>query len=177
MTEPTNWRASLIEQRTAWGIATCGMLIIIFAATQPQWFELTTPKQPTRQSVAALNTGQNPIKTTSGKPALKAAVQPQAAAQVGHITSRTPAKKQPSAHAPIAHGFYVQLGAFEEPPRAQKLAHQLKRKAWKVRITKRKNGLHAVWVGPKKNRAQAEKLMQRIQDKLKYKGFIVHHKT
>ena len=173
MTEPTNWRASLIEQRTAWGIAICGMLMIMLAATQAQWFELATPQQSVSQSISALHTAHPPITT---RPALKAAIKPQASAQTSRTTNKTPLKKQPSPPS-ITHGFYVQLGAFEQRPRAQKLASQLKKQAWKVRITRRKNGLHAVWLGPKPTRAQAEKLMRKIQNKLKYKGFIVHHNT
>ncbi|MFQ5345583.1 MAG: SPOR domain-containing protein, partial [Mariprofundus sp.] len=78
--------------------------------------------------------------------------------------------------ASIAAGFYVQVGAFQHP-HARGLADRLKKDGWKTVISARKNGLYAVWIGPKKTRASAEKLSKTIQRKLKIKGFIIHQKS
>jgi len=75
-----------------------------------------------------------------------------------------------------ASGYYVQLGAFGEKPRAQGLVDQLKRQGWSAVISPKPNGLHAVWAGPEKDHAEAEKLQKAIEKKMKTKGFIVQQK-
>jgi len=193
MTDKTNWQASLIEQRIAWGTTFCAMIIAILAAAQPQWFEFSfaTNKpiqqqapvgkavQPIHSENMATNADADkspPVKATPVKPVT---IQPVRQSTQAPPVDAKPAKKKGATTTKkksyIAHGFYVQLGAFEEKNRAHGLADQLKRKGWSVKITDKKGGLHAVWIGPKSTKADAEKLLKSIRSKLKYKGFIVQH--
>ncbi|RLL50564.1 SPOR domain-containing protein [Mariprofundus sp. EBB-1] len=192
MTHKMNWQASLIEQRIAWSFSFCAIIITLIAIAQPQWFELlsavnspvhqptpvTKPVQPTRTK------SMNTI-TPAEIPAPKKA--PPTPAVIKPITQATPVTpvqtkhiaKKPTTIAPkktvLAPGFYVQLGAFDEKARAQGLADQLKRKGWSVKIATKKNGMHAVWIGPKSTKTEAETLLKTIHSKLKQKGFIVQH--
>ncbi|MDQ6997561.1 MAG: SPOR domain-containing protein [Mariprofundus sp.] len=193
MTHKMNWQASLIEQRIAWSFSFCAIVITLFAIAQPQWFELlsavnspvhqptpvTKPVQPTRTKT------MNTITAAAESPApQKAAPPPAVIKPITQATPVTPSQtkviaKKTTTIAPkktvLASGFYVQLGAFDEKSRAQGLADQLKRKGWSVKIATKKNGMHAVWIGPKSTKPEAETLLKTIHRKLKQKGFIVQH--
>jgi len=208
MTDKTNWQASLLEQRTAWGVTFCAMIIAMLAASQPQWFEfsfstdkaihkqapVTKVVEPSHNGNTTTNSHADQaaaLKTATVKTAPIKAASPKTASvkpvKIKPITQSTPvttAKAKPALNKTITaskkkttltHGFYVQLGAFAEKSRAHGLADQLKRKGWSVKITDKKNGLHAVWIGPKSTKADAEKLLKTIRSKLKQKGFIVQH--
>ncbi len=180
MPETEQWQASLLEQRIAWGIAACCIILVFLASTRPEWFELPAPtpqqvvnKEPNRKTshpAPVIHHHQvetpleAPVKTQPSKPKPKK-----------RLVVTTPKTKTPDTTV-IASGFYVQIGAFHERHRAQGLTDQLKRKGWKAVISTRKNRLYAVWVGPKQTHASAEKLLLTIQRKLKSKGFIVHQK-
>jgi len=180
MSDSDNWQASLLEQRMAWGIAASCIMLVLLASSRPEWFDFSTPqpKQAAKQTAAAHPAAQlrkTPVKKIHTKPH---AIHPKQTT-TAHAKTKTkstqtpvPVKKSP----PISSGFYVQLGAFQERPRAQGLADQIKRKGWRVVITTKKDGLHAVWVGPRKTRSEAEKLLNAIYLKLKNKGFIIHQK-
>jgi len=192
MTHKMNWQASLIEQRLAWSLSFCAIVITLFAIAQPQWFELLSAvNSPVHQQAPVTNPVQpartktmNTITPAAESPAPKKAPPP---AAIKPITQATPVTPPPTKHiakktstiAPkktvLAPGFYVQLGAFDEKARAQGLADQLKRKGWSVKIATKKNGMHAVWIGPKSTKSEAEILLKTIHSKLKQKGFIVQH--
>jgi len=176
MSESANWQASLLEQRMAWGIAACCIILVVLASARPEWFDFSGPKQ---KQVATLVPSE-PTKHASAhqrkmhiqKAKKPTRVSPPAKAPTVHQTDKpTPAAK--TEH--ISGGFYVQLGAFKEHPRARGLADQIKRKGWHSVILPTKGGLHAVLVGPKQTRNEAEKLLKSIQGRIKKKGFIVHH--
>jgi len=186
MIDTPHWQASLIEQRTAWGIAACGMLIIILAASQPQLFEFSSGshKQVSEADPIVKSRAQNQTKApplTQAAPKTKAIVKSttEKTAAVKSVLKTTPVIKPASkvikskSTPIITKGFYVQLGAFGEKTRAQGFADNLIRKGWSVKIFTKKSGLHAVWVGPKKSHTEAAKLLKNIQLKLKQKGFIV----
>ncbi len=202
----SQWQASLFEQRTAWAIALCAIVIIVIAASQPQWFQFTAEPETSQQ------VHQQPVSKTITRKSVSAPVAQ--AAQTKHATAsptKTPAKTKPvrttssknkSNHQPnhlpnpkpatlshakhptaalnasgIGKGFYVQIGAFKDKNRAQRLNNKLKKKGWSVHIISRKSSLHAIWIGPKSTRKKAEELLKTIQRKLNYKGFIVQNNT
>jgi len=180
MSESANWQASLLEQRMAWGIAACCIILVVLASARPEWLDFSGPK---KKQIATLA----PSEPAKPAPAKHATVHPrktqvQKAQKPTHVS---PPAKAPTVHAidkpkpaakteQIAGGFYVQLGAFKEYPRALGLADQIKRKGWHSIISPTKGGLHAVLVGPKQTRNEAEKLLKSIQGRIKNKGFIVH---
>jgi len=162
----------------AWGIAASCIMLVLLASVRPEWFDFSTSSQkPTSKqalSGSAKHTATQPrkthLKTRQTAPATAAKKPPAMHAKTK--SPPPPAKKQNT----ISGGFYVQLGAFQQRPRAQGLADQLKRNGWMAVIVSKPDGLHAVWVGPKKMRSEAEKLRKAIHRKLKNKGFIVHKK-
>lgn len=100
---------------------------------------------------------------------------------VEHRPTPKPASKPAPAPQPkpavsssrVSPGYYVQLGAFSELPRAQGLADQLAAKGWHSAIVP-KGRMHAVWAGPAATRTEAESTLKAIRNKLKLTGFIVH---
>jgi len=170
MSETGNWQASLFEQRTAWGIAACCMVLVLLVSTRPEWFDFSFANQkqaterqlkqsPAQQRTAHVNARVKPHPLAPKKPHV-ASTQAQP-----HVAAKKTSE--------IAKGFYIQLGAFKERPRAQGLADQLKRKGWHTVVFTKQGGLHAVWVGPRKTNSEAERLLKSILLKLKNKGFIV----
>ena len=164
----------------AWGIAACCIILVVLASARPEWFDFSGPKQ---KQVATLVPSEpaNPTPAKHATPHHRIThiqknrkpthVSPPAKTPTVHATDKsTPAAKTEQ----IAGGFYVQLGAFQEHPRARGLADQIKRKGWHSVISPTKGGLHAVLVGPKHTRNEAETLLKAIQGSIKKKGFIVH---
>jgi len=185
MIDKTNWQASRLEQRSAWGISLCAILLIFVASAQPQWFDFSSPAKPIQP---AHNTRSHPITPhkTSIQPPTKLT---HSVSKTQHATTKTPSPspthknikkltpQHPIKSKPIAivSGFYVQLGAFDQRPRAQRLVDRLKKKGWSVKLAHKKDGLYGVWIGPKSNRKKVENLQHTIQRTLNYKGFIIHH--
>jgi cell division septation protein DedD len=182
MSEPANWQASLLEQRMAWGIAASCIILVLLVFARPEWFEFdfSTPQHaPVASPVLTAQATHAASQQHKTQP--KTLAKPHAAAVKKSPTAHSKTKTKPSPHpvkkhTAIADGFYIQLGAFHERPRAQGLADQLKRSGWAAVITTKPGGLHAVWVGPKTTRSEAEKLSKAIHRKFKNKGFIVHKK-
>jgi len=178
MPETESWQASLLEQRTAWGIAACCITLVFLASARPEWFEFrevapqqhTVKKSPSKKIPLPPPVIQHhPVETHTQQSVLKPKIKtpPVTTAPKTHVSKASA----------IAGGFYVQVGAFHERPRARGLTDRLKKKGWSAVISVRKNGLYAVWIGPKKTSASAGKLLEAIQRKLKIKGFIVHQKN
>ncbi|MDQ6982562.1 MAG: SPOR domain-containing protein [Mariprofundus sp.] len=172
------WQASLPEQRAAWGIAACCIILVFLSSVRPEWFRFQA-QAPQQQTVKKIQTKKMPhtppaIEHHSVDPPVKIhKVQPKP-----KVSTATVRPKTPTSHPmKMAGGFYVQVGAFQERSRAQKLTEQLKRKGWQAAISIRRSGLYAVWIGPKQTRASANQLLKAIQLKLKSKGFIVHQKS
>jgi len=177
MRKQSNWRASLTEQRTAWIIAVCGIIIIALSASQPQWFEFPVPSQHSNSATATVQVIPQ-TKTNTAKATAKITTTAKKASVTNRPSSKPAQTSRPAStqKTSLTHGFYVQLGAFQERPRARNFVQQLNKNGWSARIINKKNGLHAVWVGPKTSRSQAEQLAKSIHSKLKYKGFIIQHK-
>jgi len=187
--EKTNWQASVIEHRTAWSIALGCLLLILITSLKPDLFTATDRGS---EIVA-----QDDVVAERPKPRVKAATpridkKPQQPAVV-HVTeaikpkvvvatakpvvkkaAATPISTSRSATPPS--GYYVQLGAFKEQPRAQGLIDQLKRQGWSGTLSRKSNGLYAVWAGPEKERSKIDRLQIAIEKKMKIKGFIVTQK-
>ncbi|MDQ6996963.1 MAG: SPOR domain-containing protein [Mariprofundus sp.] len=179
MSKSGEWTASLLEQRLAWGIAASCIILVLLASARPAWFDFSTaqPKQTARQATKqALPTPAKPVAAKPHKTHLNTRT------KAHKVHAKTTSKPSTSPSPPIekkhtiAEGFYVQFGAFRQRFRAQGLADQLQRKGWRPVIANTQGGLHAVWVGPKKTRNEAEKLRKAIHLKFKNKGFIVHKK-
>ena len=181
------------------------MLLVLTASLQPQWFDAAfwqqaQPAADTKLKQASRQQHQ-PVQQ-SGHQSLQQrhAVQPeskperqqlhhqpadrQSARQSARQTGKTPSHAQhrlkplrPAASTAVpGNGFYVQVGAFQQRSSAQRLLTQLIHKGWTVVLARTRGGLHAVWIGPKRTRAEAEQLLKNIHQQLKYKGFIVHQK-
>ncbi|ATX80207.1 Cell division protein DedD (protein involved in septation) [Mariprofundus aestuarium] len=193
MTEQTTWQASAIEHRSAWIFALCCLLLILIASLKPDLFEFSQeevalPEQvedTARDSDALAERIAPPVeepaeavKSTPEIEQPKAVVIPAKPVTSNRVITKKPAVKAVSSKTSStpASGYYVQLGAFGEKPRAQGLVDQLKRQGWNAVISAKPNGLHAVWAGPKKDHAEAEKLQKAIEKKMKTKGFIVQQK-
>ena len=162
------------------------------ATIKPDLFEFDSYSKPetAQQTSVIKETTAPPAKVTASKPAPKAEVVVEAAkpAVIDAKASVKPAKPvqqakptkpavKPASSKPaskVSSGYYVQLGAFNEQPRAQGLVDQLKQHGWKAVISKKSSGLFAVWAGPGDRKA-AENLQTAIESKLKIKGFIIHH--
>jgi len=186
MAEPGKWHASLLEQRIAWAVAASCLILVLLASARPAWFDFSTPAQtqatghiepvlhktiPAKHSVAKRSITKRPVakKAVAGQ-----AVTPAKKLRAVHANTKpasTPARTQ----AMLAHGFYIQLGAFNERPRAQGLADRLQHQGWHTVIAPTQGGLHAVWIGPRPTRRGAEILLKTVHARLKNKGFIVHH--
>jgi len=178
MTCPSNWQASFTEQRSAWGIACISIVLILIASTQPQWFDFSAPIPPATQ--AKIEPQQplppthiiTPVKPSLSHlpakktPTIKPVIKPV-------IKKISPKHAKTVAKTAIAAGYYVQLGAFEERVRAQRLVNRLAKKGWSIKLVNKKDGLYGVWIGPKATHKQVEKLLHTIQKTLKYKGFII----
>ncbi len=157
----------------AWGIAACCIILVVLASARPEWFDFSRPNQKQVATLSPSDPAKHATahqrKTHIQKTQKPTHASPPAKAATVHATDKPAAKTEQ-----IAGGFYVQLGAFQELPRAQGLADQIKRKGWHSVISPTKGGLHAVLVGPKQTRNEAETLLKSIQGRIKNKGFIVH---
>jgi len=189
MSGETNWQASVIEHRAAWIIAACCLLLILTASLKPDLFT------PSTEQVAAAVVKQERAKAQvkplpaaiaeepeqiEPEPAVDPIKPKTVVAQAKPVVKQEVAKKPVIKATPTAgepgSGYYVQLGAFKERPRAQGLIDQLKRYGWSGVLSQKNNGLYAVWAGPEQQRAGADKLQIAIEKKMKTKGFIIHQK-
>jgi len=193
MTEQTTWQASAIEHRSAWIVALCCLLLILITSLKPDLFEFSQEEVavPERVEEKARNSDalaeritppiEQQVEVIKPAPEIKqpkAVITPAKPVTTNKVVVKKEAVKAVTtkANATPASGYYVQLGAFSEKPRAQGLVDQLKRQGWSAVIAPKPKGLHAVWAGPKSNQAEAEKLQKAIEKKLKTKGFIVQQK-
>ena len=80
---------------------------------------------------------------------------------------------KPAASAPPAKsGFAVQLGSFSKSSNALGLRDKLKAKGYKA-FVKTSGSVTRVYVGPQKNRAEAEKALKKLLADTKMKGIVV----
>jgi len=200
MAEPVSWHASMKEQRAFLAIALLCIVIMAVAGLKPDLF--SRQPEPANQSIEtqvdneaeqasavanasdvaavqkpeAVDTSpseQLAVISPANKPEAKPAVKPAVAKPQPRPAPVPKAVVKPAAASAIASGYYVQLGAFSESPRAQGMADQVSLKGWKARVVP-KGKVHAVWVGPVANRGEADAARKEIEKKLKLKGFIVH---
>lgn len=163
-----DWKASLTEYRAAWIVACLCLLVIAIAGVRPDFFEGSIKKvdEVAVHDTAPIKKSTLPTPKRAETPVTTAKPVPEKRAVVKKV------KEKPAAPAP---GYYIQLGAFNEASRAQGLLDRLK-KHHSATITRKSDGLLAVWVGPKKSRAEAEKLQKAIKSELKTESFIILQK-
>ena len=188
----TNWQASVIEHRTAWSVALCCLLLILITSLKPDLFSSSDqvsvvaqediaaerpkhrakpiapridakPKQPALEHVTEVKRPK--VVVAAAKPIVKKSTPKKIVTKPAATTVSTPDS-----------GYYVQLGAFKEKPRAQGLVDQLKRQGWSGILSRKSSGLYVVWAGPEKERSKVDKLQVAIEKKMKIKGFIVTQK-
>ena len=198
MKENQEWQASLNEHRSAWILALCCLLLILITSLKPDLFkpsqeeavnavdsESTADRASLAEKIAPpLHEDRAVVKpkvienrpVIEKKAVAKAATSAEKASTTKAQANNTKKTVAKTGSSPAA-GYYVQLGAFREKPRAQGLADQLKRQGWQAIVSKLPNkALHAVWAGPKTSQAAAEKLQAAINKKMKIKGFIIQKK-
>ncbi len=186
MSNQSNWKASLLEQQIAWGVALCGILLVIIAASQPQWFDFSSKPTASKQTAPIAKAVPQdqakldpPTPAVAVKPVVKTAQKPvtiEPTVKTKQVVKETPKPIKIKPQNVSTRSYYVQIGAFEEKARAQGMTDHLKKRGWSVRVFK-KRALHAVWIGPKETHEEAEKLLKTIQIKLKYTGFIVQNRS
>lgn len=198
MSEQTRWQASQAEHRIAWITAGICIAMLFIASLRPQWFEFSLPSfdpdsrysnlhedEPQPQQLASQVTPEPPATVippaaekkiatvTPSTPVLESAKK----SPVKTVSSEPPAShhvtRQPAQAAQPANGYYVQLGAFSEQPRAQGLADRLTSLGFQAHVVIR-GKLHAVWAGPATSQLKAEQLQKAIASRLPNKGFITH---
>ena len=79
-----------------------------------------------------------------------------------------PAPKEP----PVKSAFAVQLGSFSKAGNALGLRDKLKAKGYRA-FVKTSGSVTRVYVGPQKNRAEAEKALKKLLADTKLKGIVV----
>ncbi|MFQ5356133.1 MAG: SPOR domain-containing protein [Mariprofundaceae bacterium] len=121
----------------------------------------TQPLTPVEKDISKKSESQTVVsETPSVKPA--------------KIAKPPPVTNQPPPRPPLQHGFYVQVGSFNDPARARKQAAKLRLAGWNVNIVIKNSGMHAVRVGPWQSRTNADKSKARLLKEFKLKGFIVN---
>ena len=182
------WRASLTEYRIAWITALCGIALILIASAWPELFMIRQSEPPAKPA-AERPVAAKPVPEAPSEPSAeeKATLEKviEESAPLAAETPKTkpeakpevspPARKAEPKPATPAVGYYVQVGAFKDISGAKEVADKLGRHGWPALVVP-KNGLYAVWAGPRQSRVGIEKLQQEILRGLKIKGFIVQKK-
>ena len=85
-----------------------------------------------------------------------------------------PAARTTTAPAPGApSGFAVQLGSFSKADNARGLRDKLVARGYKA-FVKSSGSVSRVYVGPQRNRAEAEKMLKKLRTDTKLKGIVVN---
>ena len=126
------------------------MLVLLLVA--PSWFLPEQTSVNNKNVRARVPSYKLPARPTQVRPATKS--------------------KAGSKHS-LAHGYYVQAGAFKSAARAKKIAGLLQRAGWHVQTIIKKNTLYAVLIGPRETRGDAQNVKQQLASKNKLNGFIV----
>ncbi|GMQ95982.1 MAG: hypothetical protein BMS9Abin14_470 [Gammaproteobacteria bacterium] len=90
-----------------------------------------------------------------------------------------PAEDKPAARTSIApapakpSGFAVQLGSFSKADNARGLRDKLVARGYKA-FVKSSGSVRRVYVGPQRNRAEAEKVLEKLLADTKLKGIVVN---
>jgi len=169
------WTTTPAETRIAWITASLCVVVIIVAFLWPQIkpdsaSESKSIQTKTAKTIPAPSLAKSPpvISKPATKPVEKPKTAPQAKKRVKvTVTKAIPAKS-------LASGYYIQLGAFKDSTRAQKLSKKLA-STWKTHITSRPNGMLAVWNGPYATFKEASLYREKITSTTKLKGFVVKH--
>lgn len=163
------------ERRLAWAISAACCIVIVLALAWPSLFASKTSEMP-EQAPSPPTVYHLPEKAKPLVQPDRAAITPAkpAAKKPAPQPSTKPAEKaQPAADtSPVRPGYYVQVGAFREKPRADKMATRLKQQHWPVALVPKRQML-AVWVGPYHLRNEALKAGSQLEKEQHLKGFVV----
>ncbi|GMQ75836.1 MAG: hypothetical protein BMS9Abin01_1096 [Gammaproteobacteria bacterium] len=107
-----------------------------------------------------------PLKRTAPVAAPPAAEPAPAKKKPAARTSTVPAPAEPS-------GFAVQLGSFSKADNARGLRDKLVARGYKA-FVKSSGSVSRVYVGPQRNRAEAEKMLKKLLADTKLKGIVVN---
>ncbi len=127
--------------------------------TQPPPTVPTQPPEDADARVVPLN--RNPP-VAAPVPAKPAPAEDKPAAR----TTTVPAPAEPS-------GFAVQLGSFSKADNARGLRDKLVARGYKA-FVKSSGSVSRVYVGPQRNRAEAEKMLKKLRADTKLKGIVVN---
>jgi len=147
----TDWLAGGREHRLAMIIALAGSLTLVLLLVAPSWFLPEQTPVNNKDIRTRVLSHKLPSRPTQVRPATK---------------SKTGSKHS------LAHGYYIQAGAFRHATRAKKIADLLRRADWHVQTAIKKN-LHAVLIGPWATRSNARNAKRRLASKNKINAFIV----
>jgi len=184
------WIAGGREYRMALIVAAVGSLVLILLLVAPSRFfpeHITSSNKVEQPKATAYNLPQRPAPAASTNVvtdqtlALHKTEKP-AVLQTKEAAS--PKKNPPHKSAVamvrplkdknrLAHGYYVQAGAFKDAARAKKLASSLQHAGWHVQTIIKNHGLHAVLAGPLQTRKKAESAKLKLAKRSGIKGFII----
>lgn len=109
-------------------------------------------------------------------PAPQPAPAPKPATKAPAPSVKAPAPSAQPRAVPVASipaGYYIQLGSFKNRDGAEALAKKAASKHWSAYVAPRPGGLHAVWIGPYRKRAEADQNKPKLHKDLGISGFVV----
>lgn len=113
-----------------------------------------------------------PAPKPTPKPAPKPVPAPKPAPKPAPAPKPT-AQPRPVPVASIPTGYYVQLGSFKNKEGAATLARKAATRHWSSYVAPRPNGLHAVWIGPYRTRAEVDRAKEQLHKDMGISGFVV----
>ncbi len=172
-----DWLAGVYEYRLALIVAASGSLLVVVLMLVSSWMISQPPRAGIEKKSPSPSFHLPPRPPrTAPRPAAGEAPTPAA------IDKPTAVARPQSPPAPAARtignptvpaGYYVQAGAFRSPQRASTRLQRLKSAGWPARRLKKKNGLHAVLIGPYSARKGAEGARKKLAAVLHIQSFIL----
>ena len=139
----------------------------------------TSPLPPPTPPLAPENTDvrvvplESPVTPPPAEPPKPAKIAKPAPPSKEKATAKVASK--PAAPKPAANaGFAVQLGSFSKAGNAVGLRDKLNAKGYKA-FVKTSGAISRVYVGPQKNRAEAQKALEKLLADTKMKGIVVSY--
>ena len=129
-------------------------------------------------SVTQMPVSTTPVPATTVAPTSKREAAPKSlqASSIRSVPSKT-SHVASSKKSPLL-AYTIQVGNFENQSNAKKMVDSLKKAgfaAYVVENTSNGKSLKRVMVGPSANRADAEQMVQKLQNRFQVKGFIVQY--
>jgi len=164
------WIAGSKERKRAMIISAVSMLLILFIISAQDFL----PPPETKTAMMEKKTFSIPPKPLDEATVAQAkASKPATPVRPAVITPATPTREVKKT---VQGNYYVQAAAFRDAKRAKTQITKLQKMGWDTALNKKKNGIHAVWVGPWSTLKQAKKAQEKLKREAKIKGFIVKKK-